>query len=213
MKDFWKDRWQSGNTPWHQAQIEQLLVRHFSKSVKRAFVPLCGKTLDMLWLLQQGVAVVGNDLSEIACRDFFAENKIECQEEIRGRYKIFKAPSIELWAGDFFEMDVQDLGAVDFIYDRASLFALPPGEIRDQYVQQIKAIPSHSRLKNFQMLVIGRKIEPPLAEGPPFSVLEEDIRAYFEDVFSTERLESVARPSRSDIPGVITETAYRLAVR
>ena len=40
------------------------------------FVPLCGKTLDMVWLCQQGHTVVGCELSEIAALDFFKENSI-----------------------------------------------------------------------------------------------------------------------------------------
>lgn len=40
----------------------------------RVFVPLCGKSLDMIWLAQQGHEVIGVELSPVAVEDFFREN-------------------------------------------------------------------------------------------------------------------------------------------
>ena len=38
------------------------------------FVPLCGKSLDLLWLHQQGHVVLRIESSELAVNDFFVEN-------------------------------------------------------------------------------------------------------------------------------------------
>ena len=40
------------------------------------FVPLCGKSLDMVWLLEQGFSVTGCEISELAVQQFFTENSI-----------------------------------------------------------------------------------------------------------------------------------------
>ncbi|MFO1505908.1 MAG: hypothetical protein U1F23_02325 [Lysobacterales bacterium] len=39
----------------------------------RVLVPLCGKTLDMLWLAEQGLHVLGVDLAPLAIESFLHE--------------------------------------------------------------------------------------------------------------------------------------------
>ena len=46
------------------------------KSGCSIFVPLCGKTLDLIWLNEKGHTVMGCELSEVAAKQFFEENKI-----------------------------------------------------------------------------------------------------------------------------------------
>ena len=60
--DFWHDRWESNRIGFHESAPNPLLTEHFpALSVPnsgRVFVPLCGKTLDIGWLLSQGQRVV-----------------------------------------------------------------------------------------------------------------------------------------------------------
>ena len=39
-------------------------------------MPLCGKSLDMKWLAEQGHSVVGIDIVELAAQQFFTENDL-----------------------------------------------------------------------------------------------------------------------------------------
>lgn len=39
-------------------------------------VTLCGKTLDLLWLCEQGHEVTGVELVEVAAKEFFEENNV-----------------------------------------------------------------------------------------------------------------------------------------
>jgi len=76
-KDFWLERWERAEIGFHQDEINPYL-RRFWPELKVAhggevFVPLCGKSLDMVWLRQQGCYVLGVELSQIAVRDFFRE--------------------------------------------------------------------------------------------------------------------------------------------
>ena len=60
--DFWHQKWQSNEIGFHKAEANPLLVEHFSAlgldAGARVFVPLCGKTLDIRWLLAQGLSLI-----------------------------------------------------------------------------------------------------------------------------------------------------------
>lgn len=75
--NFWHQRWESNTIGFHQKQPNALLVAHFNAlSVApggRVFLPLCGKTLDIGWLLSHGYRVAGAELSELAIQQCFAE--------------------------------------------------------------------------------------------------------------------------------------------
>ena len=68
--DFWLQRWREGRTAFHQNRVMPLLEKHWPalglKPGRRVFVPLAGKSLDMLWLAAQGQRVLGVELSPIA---------------------------------------------------------------------------------------------------------------------------------------------------
>ena len=75
--DFWLERWQNNQTGFHQDEINSYLTRYWSglglTQGSRVLVPLCGKSLDMLWLAEQGHSVVGIELSRLAIEAFFHE--------------------------------------------------------------------------------------------------------------------------------------------
>ena len=74
--EFWLGRWQTGRTGFHQSEAEPLLLENFPKAGAhgKVFVPLCGKSLDMVWLARQGYEVVGVELSPLACEGFFGQS-------------------------------------------------------------------------------------------------------------------------------------------
>jgi thiopurine S-methyltransferase len=74
---FWHERWESGRIGFHQGKPNKLLLAHFHAlglaDRSRVFLPLCGKTRDIAWLLSQGYRVAGAELSELAIRQLFEE--------------------------------------------------------------------------------------------------------------------------------------------
>ena len=82
----WKDLWDQGIHPWQKDGINpklerfcDILVQVSGKSQPkecRFFVPLCGKSKDLLFLQSKGFKVVGCEAVEKACEDFFVENNI-----------------------------------------------------------------------------------------------------------------------------------------
>ena len=67
---FWYQKWESKQIGFHQAHPHELLVRYWPtlklKEANRVFLPLCGKTLDIHWMLSQGFEVVETGAPEIA---------------------------------------------------------------------------------------------------------------------------------------------------
>ncbi|MDE2387962.1 MAG: thiopurine S-methyltransferase, partial [Betaproteobacteria bacterium] len=83
QKEYWQERWNRNDTGFHQTEINPYLREFWQRlqlsPASTVLVPLCGKSLDMLWLRQQGHAVLGVELSTIAAQAFFTENKLAPQ--------------------------------------------------------------------------------------------------------------------------------------
>lgn len=78
--EFWqKKRWQEGRIGFNQSTVNPLLTEYFNRlnltAGSRIFVPLCGKSIDMVWLATQGYDVVGVELVETAVQEFFLLSK------------------------------------------------------------------------------------------------------------------------------------------
>lgn len=140
----WLQVWQQGQTEgFHQTLVNPLLTRFWrSQNLRRhsrVLVPLCGKSLDMMWLAAQGHKVVGVELSPIAVKDFFEENSLKVKKTRQGNFMRWQSGSIVIWCGDFFSLRKRQLGCIDNVFDRASLTALPE-EVRAIYVDQLRKL-------------------------------------------------------------------------
>ncbi|NKB76762.1 MAG: thiopurine S-methyltransferase [Gammaproteobacteria bacterium] len=198
--DFWLSKWEAGQLGFHQEKINSRLKRHWGMKGLNGgavLVPLCGKSKDMLWLAEQGHSVVGVEISETACRDFFKETGLDYEESNDGRFIHFKSDSIELLQGDIFALTEADLPSVDVVYDRASLIALPP-KMRRQYADHLSALLN----TNDQILLIGMDYDQNKMKGPPFSVTEKEVRTLFSNSFKIDRVDHSSGP---DIVGNLSE--------
>lgn len=186
-KEYWHDRWKSNNIKFNQEWPNELLVQYFEMlSLKKGdtvFVPLCGKSIDMLWILEQGFKVIGVDLSPIACEAFFSENKILFVTSQVGNFSVFKNENITLIAGDFFEVKSSMLDRVEAVYDRAALYALPY-DLRKSYAQQL------IRLMGVEakMLLLTFSYNQNEMSGPPFSVDEQEVKSLYGASFDIKKL-------------------------
>ena len=177
-KEFWLERWERAEIGFHQDEINPYLRRYWQEMSlsggNEVFVPLCGKSLDMSWLRQQGCAVLGVELSSIAVQDFFKENGQEPSHIISGKFECCEAENIRILCGDFFDLSAGDLAKVKAVYDRASLVALPP-DMRERYVRHlVNILPASTKI-----LLIT--FDYPQAEmpGPPFAVTVSEVEALY----------------------------------
>ena len=176
-QEFWHERWAKRQTPFHEGTPNRLLVAHLDALElapgSRLFLPLCGKTVDIHWLLRRGFRVAGIDLSPIAIGELFdelgADPVVANVETPSGTLTRHTADAIEIFVGDIFALDAATLGAVDAVYDRAALVALPP-EMRGRYAEHLAAITDRA-----PQLLVGFEYDQALFDGPPFSVPEAEI--------------------------------------
>lgn len=179
-KYFWLERWEREEIGFHQNEVNPYLCEYWQElhlahdSV--VFVPLCGKSRDMLWLREQGHQVLGVELSNIAVQAFFKENGYTPHHVTRGKFEHCEADGIRILCGDFFDLSKDDLAKVSAVYDRASLIALPP-EMRERYVRHLASILSPAT----QILLIT--VDYPQSEmpGPPFSVSPGEVEALYRE--------------------------------
>lgn len=174
----WCSRWKEGRIGWHEPDGNASLRRWWPRmpAGARVLVPLCGKSLDLVWLAQQGHEVTGVELSELAVRAFFTEQRLSARIERRAGFDVYLADQmpIALWCGDFF--DFMETG-FDAHYDRGALVALPP-DLRPAYVAHLRG-----RLKaDAARLVLTLEYDQALAPGPPFSVPAAEVAGYFPDL-------------------------------
>lgn len=172
---FWHERWETKNIPFHETKPNPILVKHFGRlSLKkhaRVFVPLCGKTLDIGWLLGKGYQVAGAELSRIAVEELFAELglKPKVEEAKKGGLLRFSGKNIDIFNGDIFGVTRAKLGRVDAIYDRAALVALPE-EVRKRYAGHLRQI-----TKGAPQLLVTYDYDQKAMEGPPFSISNVEV--------------------------------------
>jgi thiopurine S-methyltransferase len=208
---FWHNRWQTNQTGWHERDINPLLIAHFSSlhvtPGGRVFVPFCGKSLDLGWLLSQGYAVAGAELSELAVTQLFVELGMEPIKSEVGQHKLFRSKNIDIFVGDLFDLSREVLGPVDAIYDRAALVALPEA-MRVQYTAHLKSLSALA-----PQLVIGYEYDQTVVPGPPFSVTPDELHRHYNDSYTLTPL------AHLDVPGGLkgkcpaTEHVWRLEKR
>ncbi len=188
QQDFWLNCWQKERIGFHQDELQPFLLEYFPKMadspIGPVFVPLCGKTSDLLYFSKQlKTQVVGSELSEIACEDFFKENHLTVHTEKQGDFICHQTDNLSILQGDFFALNPETLPKFDWIYDRAAIIALPL-EMRRQYAQKLKTFFSdHTRL-----FLITLEFDQNEMPGPPFSVAQADL----ETLFSEFKIEKVA---------------------
>jgi len=188
-RKFWLGRWQRGETGWQQAGFEPALTMTFADlAPTRVFVPLCGKSLDMVWLTRQGHEVVGVELSEQGCVAFFEENRIPFEQSVQGPFTVFCGGSITIYCGDFFDLRPEHLGKIGAVYDRAALIALSP-ELRPKYAARMtELLRATSPERSFQFLQIVLERTPHDTSGPPFSVPAREVEQHYHQEFDVRHL-------------------------
>ena len=185
--EFWHERWRSGQIGFHQSSADRNLSRHWPslrlKLGSRVFVPLCGKSLDMLWLRDQGHCVIGVELSATAVEAFFMENGIPARRRVGADFDVYEARDLELFRGDFFGLTSAMLGAVAAVYDRAALISWSP-ELRAPYVEHMATLMSSGT----QMLLVSLEYREGQMSGPPFSVQGEEVRRLYSPRFKIDEI-------------------------
>jgi thiopurine S-methyltransferase len=185
---FWQDRWQRNQIGFHEPKVNPVLIAHFGSlslpAGSRIFVPLCGKTLDIHWLLSRGHRVAGAELSEIAVQQLFVDLGLMPHAATLGKVTRYSAAGIDIFQGDIFNLTRGDLREVDAVYDRAALIALPE-QLRTRYARHLVQITDRA-----MQLLICINYEQRLMAGPPFSVDGAEVARLYQGTYQLTALGS-----------------------
>jgi thiopurine S-methyltransferase len=187
--EFWRDRWDRGEIGFHQSQVNADLQAHWPRlqcpQSATVFVPMCGKSVDMVWLHAQQHTVIGVELSAVAVTDFFSEQKLQPVRTRAGRLERWSVAGYELYVGDFFDLGAELLTQVRAVYDRAALIALPP-PLRVRYARHLSALLG----AGCPMLLLTMDYPQQQMPGPPFAVGEAVVHALFGEEFTVRQIAS-----------------------
>ena len=187
----WQHAWESGQTGWHLDHVNTNLVENIEiltdgKQACRILVPLCGKTMDLLWLVKKGHTVIGIELIQKAIEDFFKENNVSfvkkdidgyghCYTAFDGKLKIFDC--------DYFKFNSSLAGGkVDAIWDCNALGAMSPGQWQ-KYLQTSLELFDHPHCRILLQALLYDQEE---YAGPPFSVQKEEISRLLGDSYEVD---------------------------
>ncbi|NWO05119.1 MAG: thiopurine S-methyltransferase [Alteromonadaceae bacterium] len=216
--EFWHERWRKNEIGFHQGTVNQYLHDHWPElagdSTDTVFVPLCGKAHDIWWLHDRGHPVLGVELSDIACKDFFEEAGEKASVHPGEPFTTFRHDDLEIWCGDFFQLVPDDLRHVRLVYDRAALIAMPP-TLRPKYVEHLTAIlPDQARI-----LLITLDYDGMEMQGPPFNVPDTEVQQLFGEDYEVNQIHKneLARDDlfvkRKGLQNGVTESVFVLTPR
>lgn len=176
-KHYWQQRWQDNKIGFHLSAPNGFLVDHLPtlKLAKKAtiFVPFCGASIDMAYLMQQGYQVVGSEISELACATFFKEQQLEYQVQEADCFKHFQSEGITIYCGDHYNLSPEWFTHVTAIYDRAAFVAVEPTQ-RVTYIKKLNQL-----IPNFKSLLIVQEYHKVEKQGPPYSLNETQIIEHY----------------------------------
>lgn len=200
--EFWHERWESDRIGFHQPQINPLLKRYWSElqgsGEGTVLVPLCGKSLDMLWLREQGHEVAGVELSDLACQAFMSELGVDAPARQEAGFAVREYEGLRLICGDFFTLPEVSYEEVRWVYDRAALVAFP-ADMRRAYAQSL----IHNLPEGVAMLLITLEFDD--QQGPPFSVSEAEVYELYGERFDIEKCvteKGISRGGRAEAESV-----------
>lgn len=205
---FWHRRWTKNEIAFHEGAPNALLVAHLARLDLRAgarlFLPLCGKTRDIHWLLSQGFQIVGAELSDIAVRALFEDLGVAPKITEAGALVRYAAPNLDILHGDIFALQAATLGAVDAVYDRAALVALP-APMRAPYAAHVMGLTSAA-----PQMLITFDYDQPAMDGPPFSVPPDEVHTLYGTTYDVALLQSLEVPGGLKGKCAATEKIWHL---
>ena len=218
---FWHNKWEINQVGFHLEYVHPLLERNLKlfnvnsvlKNPKctsaKIFIPLCGKTLDIGFLLAQGYDVVGIELSDIAVKSVFEQLNLTPDISPWAGGEKYQSDCLTIYVGDYFKLSQQDLGAIAWVYDRAALIALPD-TMRLEYAQHMAKITQFA-----PQLLITLDYDQQIAAGPPFAVSNQEVEALYGGSYPIQLIEEadiIAQEPRFQAKGLssLYQRLYKL---
>lgn len=200
--NYWENRWNEGKIGWHKDEVNKFLVKYINlEKHSNVCVPLCGKTIDLVWLSEHiSGTVCGVELCTKAVVDFFVENKLDYEVEKFEDHEVYyetKKKKIKIYRGSILTTPISE--KFELIYDRAALVAMNPTDRKD-YSEKLKSLSKPSG----QMLLIALLREEN-RQGPPHHTSHEDVKQLYQNA---EIIETEDDSSSIERLGLIVQNIY-----
>lgn len=200
----WKRGWRANETAFHLNHVHPLLVRFWPtldlNRADRVFVPLCGKSLDLMWLHGQGHDVAGVELSPVAIRQFFKACRMHPKRSHLNELQCWAHERLAIYCGDFFDLTRAEMSGVRAVYDRAALSALSV-DLREYYIAHLHAIlPDDCRV----LLLTIEDIDDDETVSDPHAASAE-IDNLYTCYFSVEMIHAECHPAKPGHSGKVDE--------
>ena len=183
---LWIERWERREIGFNQEEANAFMVEHFDAlnldNGSTVFVPLCGKTIDIPWILAKGHAVVGVELSEDAVKELFEELGVVPKITEEGELLLYHTENLKIFVGDVFKLNAEMIGKIDAIYDRAALVALSKG-VRVAYTSHLREITNHA-----PQLLLCFEYDQSLMNRTPYSVDEHEVKEHYAEHYGLQLL-------------------------
>jgi thiopurine S-methyltransferase len=184
--NLWLERWKNREIGFDQVEANSFMMKYFERlnleKGVHVLVPLCGKSVDISWLLSEGYAVTGIELSETAVLELFEGLGITPSISKVGEVTLYSMDNLKIFVGDIFKVTEEMIGKVDAIYDRAALVALTL-EWRIKYSRHLREI-----TKNAPQLLVSIEYEQTSTLRSPYSVDADEILQVFSKYYSINLL-------------------------
>ncbi|KAH8029960.1 hypothetical protein HPB51_006166 [Rhipicephalus microplus] len=137
QREFWFNRWKTGDTPWQTQGIHRLLEQHqelvlAGKQNARVFIPLCGNAHELLWFYRHAHNVIGVEYIEKSASEFFTESGLPFEETTCHvlKCKVFRTLDhrLQIFVCSIFEFNRNCAGTMDIVWDRGALVAVNDDE-------------------------------------------------------------------------------------
>jgi thiopurine S-methyltransferase len=212
---YWQSRWQKENTGWHMDTVYPPLPHlwdHLGMTADaRVLVPLCGKSLDLLWLADHCDTVTGVEVSPKALQHLMQQHNESFLRENSHGFTVYRSDSLVLWEGDFAKLPADQIPPQDLIYDKASIIALPAKK-RQRHAEKIIELSN----ADTQILVQTFEYDQSEMNGPPFSVDEQELKKLFAHRFNFKciheqsKLEELQEFKKRGLSSYLTEKIFHL---
>ncbi|WP_251359298.1 thiopurine S-methyltransferase [Kangiella sp. TOML190] len=174
--EFWDNCWHKDSQPFHVSRVHPLLKTTLPllDPYSPVLVPLSGKSLDLIYLSEQGYASTAIEFNPKAVTEFITSSGIAFSKTATDDTTVYNSDNIELWLADFFAVTTSDIGQFEQVFDRAAYIALPETMRADYAKHLISLLKS-----NAQIFMVTMDYPQHQMSGPPFYVDQQELAEHF----------------------------------
>lgn len=194
LSDFWQAKWENDDISRFDQKYPNVYLKKYLPLFNltdnsKCVLPLCAKSVDMLYLASLGFDVIGIEISQKAIELFFRAYQIPYDFMTMDNVKVFYSKEssykITIINADLFDVRLEYFAdKIELWYDRSSYIALP-SNLRVDYAKYTQK--NSQLIRNALMVNVSHNLK---LKFFPHSITQIEMQANFSHVYDIEKLES-----------------------